>query len=193
MYRNRLLVALVLSIAIAACSPPPKHGSEKPLSSQQADSLISKTFDTLRHTLMQAVGQAGYAGAIQACNTQALPLTGSMLPSGVVLKRATLKPRNSSNTADTLEQRILAYFEALKTSGKPITPIAETDNQGKLHYFKPIIMQEMCLNCHGQKEAQIQATTWQALQKLYPADSAYGYQNGDLRGLWHLTQTLQNN
>ena len=32
----------------------------------------------------------------------------------------------------------------------------------------------------------IKPDVWQALQKVYPADSAYGYREGDLRGMWHL-------
>jgi hypothetical protein len=44
----------------------------------------------------------------------------------------------------------------------------------------------MCLNCHGDKITQIKPDTWKTLQEKYPADLAFDYKEGELRGIWHL-------
>jgi hypothetical protein len=97
------------------------------------------------------------------------------------------KYRNPVNAPDSMEQRILAVFHQSKSKQEAIKPILEEDQRGNYHYFKPILLQTMCLNCHGSRDEQIQPATWQSIQQKYPADMAYNYKEGDLRGMWHIT------
>jgi hypothetical protein len=45
----------------------------------------------------------------------------------------------------------------------------------------------MCAGCHGDKKDVAQQALWNTVDSLYPKDMAYGYQPGDLRGIWHVS------
>lgn len=152
----------------------------------KADSLISVTFDTLKSNLIRAIGENNYEGAIAFCYTAASPLTNTYSSDDITIERTSDKYRSPSNAPDSMEQRIMAMFQQLKNKQEAITPVFEEDKQGNDHYFKPIILQAMCLNCHGSKTDQIQPAVWQSIQQKYPADRAYNYKEGDLRGMWHI-------
>lgn len=56
----------------------------------------------------------------------------------------------------------------------------------KVHYYKPILIQPMCLSCHGTAGKEIASELLLVLDSLYPGDKARGYKAGDLRGMWHI-------
>jgi hypothetical protein len=151
----------------------------------RGDSVVKKTFDTLRNTLKQAISTKGVAGAVQFCNTEALRLTAIYSGSSIRIKRISEKTRNAANTPDSLEKSFLASFNALTASNAKPTIFREEN--GTIHYFKPIFMQALCLHCHGNPGQQIQTETWQKIQELYPNDQATGYSDSSFRGLWHVT------
>lgn len=153
----------------------------------KADSLITITFDTLRNSLLKAIGENNFEGAISFCNEAAYRLTNTYTTSTMTIKRTSDKFRNTSNAPDSMEQRILTAFQQLKNSGEKINSVFEEDNRNRYHYFKPIIVQAMCLNCHGSSAENIKPAVWQSIQQKYPADLAYDYKEGDLRGMWHVT------
>ncbi|HEX5653592.1 MAG TPA: DUF3365 domain-containing protein [Chitinophagaceae bacterium] len=152
----------------------------------KGDSLVNRSFDTLRNTLLKAIGENGFAGAVTVCNTGASGLMNVYAGEGTSIRRATEKFRNPANRADSTERKMIRYFRELMRDKKELTPITEKDAEGKIHYFKPILVQAMCLNCHGDKITQIKPDTWQTLQEKYPGDLAYDYKEGELRGIWHL-------
>lgn len=182
----RIIMAnLVLACFIGACTGKPGKGGDNNWPTM-ADSLARQTFDTLRSSLLTAIGQKGFPGAVSYCNTQALKLTETYAGEGISVERVTDRTRNPSNAPDSMELRILAAFRERKASGQQLEPVAETDATSNHHYFKPILIQAMCLHCHGEPGKDIQQETWAAIQSLYPADSAFGYKEGDLRGAWHI-------
>ena len=152
----------------------------------QGEKVIAQTFDTLRSTLLNEIRNYGFAGAVEFCNTNALTLTNTYASENIFVKRTSGKLRNMANASDSMEQRILALYWSLKSNGKELKPVIEKDDVGNQHYFKPIIIQAMCLNCHGDKNTQIQPATWQTIQLKYPSDAAWDYEEGDLRGIWHV-------
>ncbi len=188
MKKQILLVFILFSIVIFSCKNKSDDNGElkKTEFIAQADSLISVTFDTLKRSLLRTIGENNYEGAIAFCNAAASPLTNTYVSDQIIIKRTSDKYRNPSNAPDSMEHRIMAAFHQLKIKQEPIKPVFEEDKQGKYHYFKPIILQAMCLNCHGSKTDQIQPVVWQSIQQKYPADLAYNYKEGDLRGMWHV-------
>lgn len=154
---------------------------------EKADSLITITFDTLRNSLLKAIGENNFEGAVSFCNEAAYRLTNTYTTGTMTVKRTSDKFRNPSNAPDSMEKRILAAFQQSKNSGEKINSVFEEDNRNRYHYFKPIIVQAMCLNCHGSRAENIQPAVWQSIQQKYPADLAYDYKEGDLRGMWHVT------
>jgi hypothetical protein len=76
--------------------------------------------------------------------------------------------------------------EQMKTMNIPETKIVRSMSAKEIHFFKPILLQPLCLNCHGTPGKQIQNSTLAKIQLLYPGDQAFDYREGDLRGVWHI-------
>ncbi len=152
----------------------------------KGDSLTAQTFDTLRKTLQKAISESGLPGAVEFCNTAALDLTKTYTDEAIQIKRTSDKIRNPVNTSDEMEKDVIKAYLEQKKENKQLTAILKQDSKGNHHYFKPILIQAMCLNCHGAKETQIKPDTWDMIQKKYPKDAAFDYKEGDIRGIWHL-------
>ena len=160
------------------------------------NSIVKKTFDTLRSSLQTAISQSGVEGAVPYCQTAAYSLTNIYASDSVTIRRTALKYRNSANKPDTSEERILKIFASLKEQGimnDSIKPITEGSENGEVHFYKPIMLQQMCTSCHGSKSTDIQPSVWKAINTLYPLDMAYDFKTGDLRGMWHIIFTSKKN
>ncbi len=185
---NKIIILSFVAVTIIVCRQPEKENdSQQAGLAAKADSLIARTFDTLRHTLQRTIAAKGFDGAVAFCNMEAMGLLTIYAKDGITFRRTSEKLRNPDNAPNDLEQEILASWQAQKNQKQELKPVFKTDAQGNHHYFKPILLQSMCLNCHGIPDVQVQPATWQAIQKYYPADRAFGYQEGDLRGAWHIT------
>lgn len=194
-----VLLALGLSFLLSACQSDGTHQSEKgaePSSSntvfdektyvEQGNQLVKLTFDTLSASLKNAIQKEGIKEALKFCNVNAHALTNVYAKEEEVsIKRASTKNRNATNAADSLETVILAQYEKEKNSHTELLPKVLIDNE-IIHYFKPILVQALCLNCHGEVGKGIDEKNSQVIKTLYPEDKAVGYQLNDLRGVWHI-------
>lgn len=186
MQSRSIITYLILTFALlSACAP---RKSEQPVSRigdsdstymARGDKLVAITFDTLRNTLTSAIGEHGFVYAISLCNEKANTLTTLYQEEKVLIRRASDRFRNPNNQPDSLESAMIEWYR----SHSPSATIVRKD--GEVHYIKPILMQGMCLNCHG-STTDIKPETQAAIQEKYPADKATGYKTGDLRGLWHI-------
>ena len=106
---------------------------------------------------------------------------------GAEVKRVSLRVRNPSlGTPDAWEQKVLLEFDRRLARGEKADQIdfAETVKEPMGSYFrymKAIPTGELCLNCHGAKEA-LTAATQSQLAAEYPHDRATGYAMGQVRG-----------
>ncbi len=176
---------LILLTALSDCTTK-KQPEDLSAWKIKGDSVVTRSFDTLRNTLLRTIGEKGFAGAVGFCKEQALPLTNTYGNEEVSIKRTSNRLRNPANAPDSLEARILSQLQSLKNKNLPLIDFIVPNNTG-YHYFKPIVIQAMCLNCHGDRSTQIKPGTWDAIVQQYPADSAFNYKEGDLRGIWHIT------
>lgn len=183
---KRYFIVGILSIPIFSCTEK-KQPEEVAIWKSKGDSLIAQTFDTLRNTLLKTIGEKGFPGAVSFCNTKALSLTNTYAAEGITIKRTSDKLRNPANRPDNMEQEILSAYLQMKRDKQELKPVFKKDAEGNRHYFKPILLQAMCSNCHGDKTTQIRPDTWESILQKYPADAAFNYKEGDLRGIWHLT------
>lgn len=152
----------------------------------KGDSLTKITFDTLRNTLLRKILSDGVAGAVKFCHTEAEPLSTIYANEGVDISRISNRFRNPSNKPDSMSVAILQKMqEAMEKGDRPLAQVLK-DQQGNVHYFKPIIMQAMCLNCHGTVPGQVQPDVLKVIDSLYPGDLARQYSDGELRGAWHV-------
>ena len=154
--------------------------------SKVVNRIVALTFDTLRNSLLHAIRSQDVDGAIAFCNEQAYPIT-AIYSDSVTIRRTSLRTRNPENSPDSLESFILNLMgEQMKTMKTPDTKIVRSKSTKEIHFFKPILLQPLCSNCHGTPGKQIQSSTLAKIQLLYPSDQAFDYREGDLRGVWHI-------
>ena len=192
--KHTIYFITILVIALfAACNNSDK--SKENLKSdytKMGNSIVKKTFDTLRSSLQTAISQSGFEGAVPYCKTAAYSLTNIYASDSVTIRRTASKYRNPTNKPDTSEERILKIFASLKEQGiinDSIKPITEGSKNGEVHFYKASMLQQMCASCDGSKSADIQPPVWKTISTLYPLDMAYDFKTGDLRGMWHITFT----
>jgi hypothetical protein len=141
--------------------------------------------DSLRKHLIGNIQSGGAASAIEFCNVHALPLLNSPIPGPLSIKRTSIRYRNVQNAPDSAELAILDGFQKLQLAKQAIEPLLFEHN-GTYHYYEPILMQPLCLQCHGKVDADIAPETLAVIDTLYPTDRARNYSAGDLRGMFHI-------
>jgi hypothetical protein len=138
--------------------------------------------------LIAAIAKNGPDGAVEFCNTNALPLTDSLsLAYGAKIRRVTDKPRNPLNKASNRELIHIARFKEKLVTGNALKPVLDLNEDGQVNFYSPIITNAMCLQCHGKPEVQITTSTLSRLDKIYPEDKARGYQENEVRGIWAIS------
>lgn len=161
----------------------PLHNSAYLLAGNRITAL---TFDTLRASLLSAISSQGIENAISFCSDNAYDLTDTYADS-VSVRRTSTQCRNPNNKPDSLELSVLKDMEAQLSLTKKVEPkIVRTSGNEEIHFFRPIRLQVMCLNCHGTPGTQIQQETLTRIHELYPSDQAVNFKEGDLRGVWHV-------
>ena len=139
----------------------------------------------LGKNLMRTMKEKGAIEALKFCNVRAIPLTDSMATvHRAKIKRVSDKTRNPNNKANKTELKNIDFFKNTLASGNEITPILETKNDS-VYFYYPIVTNGMCLKCHGKTE-NIDAKLLASLNKLYPTDTATGYSEKQVRGIWSI-------
>jgi hypothetical protein len=148
--------------------------------------IVAHTFDTLRSSLLQTITSQGFPGAITFCSEKAYTITGAHTDS-VTVRRTALRYRNPDNRPDSLELTVLNAMDAqVKSAKSAVVHLVRNSSSSEIHFFKPIMLQPVCLNCHGDPAKQIQPATLSRIRELYPEDQATNFKEGDLRGVWHI-------
>jgi hypothetical protein len=148
--------------------------------------LVEESTQRIGGKLMKVIEKQGVSGAFDYCHVNAQPMTDSISKgSRTILRRTSFQTRNKNNDPDPWETKILAEYESQKENGEELQPMLVKDNGGGIRYFSPIMVQPLCLNCHGTDE-QIGEETLQKLAINYPEDEATQYAIGDLRGMWSI-------
>lgn len=143
---------------------------------------------------MEELQRGGFAGAISACASRAQELTRAYAErTGLDVRRVSRKARNTQNVPDTHETAVLEEWELAARRGETLreSAVVRTENGARvLRYMKPIVVESMCLSCHGSK-AQINGKVRAGIQRHYPNDPATGYREGELRGAFTVRLPLQ--
>jgi Protein of unknown function (DUF3365) len=181
-------VILLTVILVVSCRSdmPLLSAQEQQAYIKRGDSLSKLTFDTLRNTLMRKILSDGVSGAVRFCKVSAGEITATYSNAVVDITRTSMRYRNSSNKPDNLSVAILEKMQAEKDEGAEPASLVLKDEKGVVHFYKPVLMQAMCLNCHGTVPGQIQPDVLKVIDSLYPGDLARQYKEGELRGAWHI-------
>ena len=146
--------------------------------------LAMQTKASLGKNLALAINERGSDGAVEFCNIEAIPITDSMsVVLNAKIKRVSDKPRNSNNQANETELAYINNWNAAKVKGEEHPPLL-TELDGKMVGYYPIVTNQMCLQCHGTPEKEINTKTLSKIKKLYPTDKATGYTEGEIRGIF---------
>lgn len=140
---------------------------------------------TLKKSLFSELGAAigrGAPSAIEICQTRAPAIAAELSKDGALVGRATRRARNPANRADGWKVDAIAHFEDLNVRKQPLktATFSRVLGDGRIAYAEPLIIQDLCMTCHGK---EIAADVRSILAARYPDDQATGYSVGDLRGV----------
>ncbi|MFN1834183.1 DUF3365 domain-containing protein [Balneola sp. MJW-20] len=151
---------------------------------QEGQEFVNKAQSALAGELIKAIKESGTSGAISFCNTNATQLTDSIAAElNVFIKRVTDRTRNELNQAEPVEMAYIIQSKNNIREGRTINPVVFI-NGDKWRGYYPIITNELCLQCHGSEDNDIDPVTLKEIKKNYPNDKATGYKISELRGLW---------
>lgn len=141
---------------------------------------------TLRSKVMSSMKEVGPAETVAVCFYQAQALAGEVAETeGVRVRRTSLRLRNPKNAPDAFEKNLLVRLETLHREGRlPVEVFEEqVTERGRVYrYAKPILVESMCLTCHG-TAGDVPEDVRRELEVRYPDDGAIGYREGELRGI----------
>lgn len=162
--------------------PPMESEALSPMKQGKEYALATKS--VLGKNLMGQINANGTDAALAFCNEKAMHFTDSMAnDQGVKIKRVSDKNRNPNNAANKEELVYITEAKATLSNGGEIKPHLTETEAGYIGYY-PILTNQMCLQCHGQKETQIKSSTLELISQKYPGDLATGYGENELRGIW---------
>ena len=154
----------------------------------QSRAVTQAMLKELGQKLQSSMAEGGAINAIGVCHLQAPDIANrASTNSQAKISRVGTRARNPvMGVPNDWQAKALAQFDAALARGEKPADIefAETVNtvSGKeFHFAKPIVLQPMCVSCHGSPE-QISPEVKAKLNELYPNDKAVGYQPGQLRG-----------
>lgn len=135
----------------------------------------------LTATLLTALGTDGPVEAIDVCSVEASPIAERLSEqAGARVGRTALRVRNPENAPDDAAREVMAAFARDLAAGAAAPPEHfETRPDGSARYMSAIVLQPLCVTCHGSEIPPELAT---AISEHYPADQATGFAVGDLRG-----------
>lgn len=189
MHRTEQIALLISILILASCQSTKKQAPENAaLYLEQGQEISMKSFMALSGEVKAQMKSGGVPAALEYCNVHALPLTDSLSKAqGVSIKRTSLKLRNPENAPTEDELEVLKNYEKKLLAQEPVEPIVLTDSDNNAHYYSPIFLNQLCLNCHGTPGKEIETSNYVMVKSLYPEDEAIGYSTGDWRGMWSIT------
>ncbi|CUS88193.1 Protein of unknown function (DUF3365) [Candidatus Kryptobacter tengchongensis] len=150
-----------------------------------AREISNELVDSVKAVLFNELAKGGYTGAIKACSNLAQEIIKAHREKyQVYVRRISEKYRNELDKPDDYEVKVLRKLDELNKQNElpqEFYEIVDEDGERYLRYFKPLIVQPMCLNCHGTEEV-LKKEIKEFLREKYPNDKAVGYHAGDFRG-----------
>ncbi len=191
------LLFIIIIISIASCDANINENNksdvivltvlEKEQYLAKGKEIIVKTGETLTKELKSKISEGGIETAINYCNVAALPLTDSIANLyAVKVRRVSDKIRNPANAPDSLENSVISDYKISLSKGESLQAKLINEN-GSIRFMAPIILNDLCLKCHGTPDENISSNDRAIILMAYPKDQAIGYKVGELRGIWSVT------
>ncbi len=188
------LVAAAIVVAPARAEPLP--ASVDAATAQSTRAIANELLTRLGGTLKSTLASDGPQAAIGVCKQVAPAIAGELSAAhGAEVRRVALRARNQQmGVPNDWQKEALAELNARLTGGeKPAEAeywrVVDKGGKRELHYAKPIVMQQMCVTCHGSTQ-EIPPAVLEKIRADYPDDQATGYLVGKLRGAVVITRPL---
>jgi hypothetical protein len=171
-------------------SEPPQQSAKEEIQEgeyiEKGNTIAAASFQALSGELKKALVEGGIKNAVSYCNVAALPLLDSLSKvHAATIKRTSFKVRNPKDAPTAEEAKVLQLFQDKMEDAVPIKPLVQKNAAG-IAYYSPILVNDLCLKCHGQPGSTMTAEDYAFIKEKYPADEAIGYVSGDLRGMWSI-------
>jgi hypothetical protein len=148
---------------------------------------------TLKQELQKGMQAGGPINAVSVCNLAAPGIANTYsVRKDWKVGRTSLKPRNPNNAPDEWERAVLESFDERNRAGEDpakleFYEVVRAEGKRELRYMKAIPTVGLCLACHGEHlDSQVKTR----IETLYPHDQALGYQAGDIRGAFTISQPM---
>jgi hypothetical protein len=185
----RILLSLFLFGALLACTQPPSNNlseTEKDTYRNRGKEIAQSTFKVLSMNLSGAMQEGGVENAVQYCNLAAYPLVDSLSKvHQAEIRRTSLRVRNEKNQPTDAEKDVLNAYQEAFEKGEKLQPRVLRVGED-IAFYAPIMIQPLCLKCHGEAGKDISEADLATIRQLYPNDRAIGFHEGDLRGMWSI-------
>lgn len=180
-----VVVAFLLALLLSSCSSSEMGSEEQAEWKEEGKKAVRIAGKELKSNLIQAIADSGVVYAVNYCNLEATPITDkASVEAGYTISRVVLKARNRLNMAEGADRQILQMLQKAHDHGDTLKPFLVESKGGRLTYYHPIMIEPLCLNCHGEVRVNINEPTFNALRSHYPNGKAMGYHLGDFRGAW---------
>jgi hypothetical protein len=183
-------VSFLLFALIISCNSNQKDTISSEVYSeytQKGNEISGKAQGVLLANVSSAMQEGGPEYAIEFCNLQASSLIDSLSEANnCTISRVSAKNRNPENDLkNEKEKQLWDHYSEKLNDGNASDTLLQSKNA--LVYYKPIkTAMPACLKCHGVPGEDIQTTTFQKIQELYPNDKATGYDLNEFRGMWKI-------
>jgi hypothetical protein len=180
-----------LAFALATAIPAHAESVDERVAASQA--AVQTFASTLQGELQAAMQEGGPTRAIEVCNQRAPEIAAQISSeTGWSVGRTSLKLRNPDNAPDEWERAVLLDFDAQRAAGVPASELSRhevvEEGDGKaFRFMRAIPTAGICLTCHG---SELGGDIKHALERLYPADQATGFSEGDVRGAFTIIQRM---
>jgi hypothetical protein len=194
MTKNNLAIFFSLLVLLYSCQgPAPKNR----LSPEEQAKLITRgktitmlSFKAFSKELMKALNEGGVKHAVDYCHLQASPLVDSLSKvHKVKISRISDKFRNPENKPGELDLGVIATYKKQLADGDELQPHLEMTGDEVIFYTPILVLNPVCLNCHGEPGSTMEQENFDLIKSKYPDDLAYGYKLGDLRGIWKIVMS----
>ncbi|MEE8426493.1 MAG: DUF3365 domain-containing protein [Woeseiaceae bacterium] len=174
---NRVTLALCCCFVLAASSIATNVVAANDTAAARGVELLKPFKTSLKRALLAGL-EDGPENAISACKDQAPAIAQSLSTDDVKVGRTSHRLRNPANKSPDWVTAVLEAYLSEDSDREPtIVPLADS----RLGYVEPIVMQPLCLSCHG---AVLASGVAVRIKEEYPYDEAVGFEVGDLRGVF---------
>jgi hypothetical protein len=174
---NKATIALRYGFVLAAISIVTDVMAVDDAAVSRGAELLSPFKSSLKQALLAGL-EEGPENAISVCKEQAPAIANELSTDDVKVGRTSHRLRNPKNMSPGWVTAVLEKYLSEDSDREPIVvPLADS----RLGYVEPIVIQPLCLACHGEALASGVASR---IKEDYPHDEATGFKVGDLRGVF---------